>query len=104
MSKETSKPMLKEEPVLKEDLKGLRRFKADSIWFGENYETLKKQYANEQDQFIAVNDKKVIDHDYNLDKLIERLKKQFGRDTLGSLLIKLVTKEKITYVFPEQIR
>jgi len=39
-------------------------------WFYSNYEELKRDF---NDQYVAVKDKRQIDNDYNLEKLVKRL-------------------------------
>lgn len=38
-------------------------------WFYSNYDQLKRDY----DKYVAVKDKRQIDHDYNLERLVKRL-------------------------------
>ena len=39
-------------------------------WFYSNYGELKREYDN---QYVAVKDKRRIDNDYNLERLVKRL-------------------------------
>lgn len=52
------------------DLDRLERLHDNFDWFYLNYHYLKKDY---KDQFIAVKDKKQIDNDKDLSKLVKRL-------------------------------
>lgn len=48
----------------------LQRIRDNFIWFYSNYEHLKKIQKH---QFVAIKDKKQIDNDNDLDRLIRRL-------------------------------
>lgn len=52
------------------ELDRLQRLRDNFIWFYSNYDHLKKYYKN---QFVAVKDKKQIDNDNDLDRLVKRL-------------------------------
>ena len=47
-----------------------------SRWIREHYEELKKTF---KDEWIAVMDGKVIDHDKDLARLVERLRKKYPK-------------------------
>ena len=49
----------------------LSDFQRNNRWISENYDNLKKQYNN---QWIAVQNNAVVDHDPDLKKLVKRLK------------------------------
>lgn len=53
------------------ELDRLQRLRDNFIWFYSNYDHLKKDYKN---QFVAVKDKKQIDNDNDLDRLVKRLR------------------------------
>jgi hypothetical protein len=46
------------------------KLKENFEWFYSNYEELKRDYSNE---YVAVRDKRQIDHDYDLERLVKRL-------------------------------
>jgi hypothetical protein len=46
------------------------KLKDNFDWFYSNYGELKRKY---DDQYVAVKDKRQIDNDYNLEKLVKRL-------------------------------
>lgn len=48
----------------------LQRMRDNFIWFYSNYEHLKKNYKH---QFVAIKDRKQIDNDNDLDRLVRRL-------------------------------
>ncbi len=52
------------------DLDRLQRLQDNLIWFYSNYEYLIKNYKH---QFVAIKDKKQIDNDSDLDRLVRRL-------------------------------
>jgi hypothetical protein len=53
------------------ELEKLRELKDDYKWLYSNYEVFKKVYKN---QFLAVKDEEQLDHDINLERLLQRLK------------------------------
>ncbi len=56
---------------MENELKLLKEFEADSVWVKSHKGDLRDEYAN---QFVAVRDRKVIESDENLEKLIDKLK------------------------------
>ena len=52
------------------DFVKFEKLKDNFNWFYSNYEELKRDYNN---QYVAVRDKRQIDHDYNLERLVKRL-------------------------------
>jgi len=57
-------------------LHALSIYGENSRWIREYYEELKKTF---KDEWIAVMDGKVIDHDKDLVKLVERLRKKYPK-------------------------
>jgi hypothetical protein len=51
----------------------LLNYEDNAKWLSKNYARLKKKF---NDEWVAVLDKKVIDHDADLAKLVNRLKQQ----------------------------
>ncbi|MGH7599108.1 MAG: DUF5678 domain-containing protein [bacterium] len=73
----------------------LDHFEADTIWFDQHYDKLKEQYP---DQFVAVYGKIVVDHGKNLDILMKRLRKKYGKET-GDIVVEFIpTEEEILVV------
>ena len=60
----------------------------DMKWFLSNYDKLVKNYDG---LFVAVYERRVIDSDGNLDRLVERV---FGRWPLERVIIEYVSKER----------
>ncbi|MDQ4074515.1 MAG: DUF5678 domain-containing protein [Thermoproteota archaeon] len=52
----------------------LEQYKENLNWFNSNYNFLVHRYNN---QYVAINNNKIIDFDRYLDKLIERLKANY---------------------------
>lgn len=52
----------------------LTQFEEDEKWISENYENLKQEFP---DEYIAVFQKKVIDHDKDISRLSARLKANY---------------------------
>ncbi len=59
------------ESLMNKDLDSLQKIKDNFDWFYLNYTNFKKYYKN---QYVAVKDKKFLDNDANLDRLVKRLK------------------------------
>lgn len=62
------------------DLEKLQKLKENLDWFDSNYKIFKKDYKN---QFVAVKDKRLLDNDINLDRLIKRLKLKDYNDSIA---------------------
>jgi hypothetical protein len=75
-------------------LEGLRNFQADSIWFDQQYEELKRKY---KDEWVAVFHKQVIDHDKKLNALLQRLRKSYFQD-VGDMVIEFVSPEEVNLI------
>lgn len=66
-------------------------------WFDSNYTNLKNYYLYE---FVAIYDKKVIDHDPILNKLLERLRGRKGyQQDLGSWVFAYIQHEESRFIF-----
>jgi len=61
-------------------------------WFEENYATLVEKFDK---KFVAIYNQTVVDSDYDLDRLIERIEASFP---LEKVSIEYVTKEKIQLI------
>jgi hypothetical protein len=75
-------------------LEKLQNFQADSIWFDQHYEDLKKKYKEE---WVAVFNKQVIDHGKNLKALLRRLSKNYPHDS-GDVVVEFVTLEEVNLI------
>ena len=62
------------------DLEKLQKLKENLDWFDSNYKIFKKDYKN---QFVAVKDKRFLDNDINLDRLVKRLKLKDYNDSIA---------------------
>ena len=76
----------------------LSDFQRNNRWISENYDHLKKQYNN---QWVAVLNNAVVDHDPDLKKLVKRLKTQHSND-YGQIAVEYVTSEELDS-FPEDL-
>lgn len=79
--------------MLTPELKKLRRFDKDLLWFQENYETLKEQYKGE---YVAVKNKRIIDHNPDLTTLLDRLKEK--DEDPSSLVIEFISEKKVQLI------
>ena len=62
------------------DREKLQKLKENLDWFDSNYKIFKKDYKN---QFVAVKDKRLLDNDINLDRLVKRLKLKDYNDSIA---------------------
>lgn len=67
----------------------LREFDRDTVWFRKNMVRFRKRYPNE---FVAVRKKRLVDHDPDLQSLIQRLTKEYK--DLRPFVIEFVGTEK----------
>jgi len=61
-------------------------------WFIENYEKLVKEFDSE---FVAIYEQKVVDHDKELSKLMERIREKYPKK---NVFIDFVSSEKLTLI------
>ena len=71
--------------------KSLRTYAENMSWFREHYAELKKEHAN---QFVAIDSGRVIDSDYNPDRLIKRLKELYGQ-VATTFAIEYIAKDNL---------
>ena len=77
---------------LKTDL--LRKFEEDMRWLETHYEGLKGEFKEE---WVAIYKKRVMDHDRNLESLVERLKAKYPED-FRNFVIEFLTGEKVELI------
>jgi len=61
-------------------------------WFEENYDVLVEKFDR---RFVAICDQRVVDSDYDLDELIERVEDNFPLERVS---IEYVSKDKIQLI------
>jgi hypothetical protein len=69
----------------------LSEFQRNNRWIIENYDTLKTQY---NDQWVAVLNKDILDHDSDLKKLVNRLKTQHSK-VYSQIAVEYITPEAL---------
>mgnify|MGYP000144318968 CR=1 FL=1 len=74
-------------------LRMLSRYGDNVRWIRENYEELKKFF---KDEWVAVLDKKVIDHDRDLSRLVRRLREK--RLNYGEIAIEYIATREIELI------
>ena len=79
--------------MLTEEIRKLRKFDEDLEWFQRNYEKLKKEYKGE---YVAVKNRKIIDHDKDARMLLGRLKQKYNN--ISSLVVEYISEHKVEYV------
>jgi len=79
--------------IYNKELEKLKQFKKDVEWFQNNYTKLKKSYKN---QYAAIKDETLLDHDKDLNLLINRLKTKY-EDT-NSIVVEYINGKKEVYV------
>jgi hypothetical protein len=72
----------------------LLNYEDNAKWLSNNYERLKKKY---NDEWVAVLDKKVIDHDADLAKLVKRLKQQHLK-VYNQIAVEYVTTKEVNLI------
>ena len=70
--------------------KVLKQYKENLNWFNYNYAVLRNRYLN---RYVAINDKKIVESDRALDKLLERLKTNY-HDSWYRFAIEFVDEEE----------
>ena len=81
------------EATIVSDKDRFKAFHQNMEWFRDHYPELKKKYA---DEFVAVNNQRVVDSDADSYKLIHRLRKQYG--DLRSCAIEHVDDGKVELI------
>lgn len=72
----------------------LREFEENMDWLNKHYEKLKKEYP---ENYVAVFNRKVVDHDSNLNTLMKRIETNYpGQDS--KIAVKYVTAKKIELI------
>ena len=77
--------VMKEKGIEKEDLDTLAN---NTVWLVTNYDKLKEKYP---DEYVAVNGKRLVDHDQSMSSLLERLKSKYNKT--NHFAIEFVSKE-----------
>lgn len=68
----------------------LKQFEEDMNWINEHYEELKQNYS---EQYVAVHNRTVVDHDKEIKNLMARLREKY-RERASSLAIEFITAKK----------
>ncbi len=72
----------------------LSRAEENAVWLSKNYEKMKKEYNN---QWVAVLETKVVDHDSNFDRILKRVKQKFGTQ-FDEISLDYVTTEEMNFI------
>ena len=72
----------------------LSRYEENAKWISKHYEKLKPKY---RDEWIAVLNGAIVDHDHKLSKLVERLRKKYP-ENYDEIAVEYVTTEEIELV------
>jgi len=72
----------------------LEEFEQDMRWIDQHYDELKKSYS---EQFVAVHEQEVVDSDPELERLMDRLDKRYGKRA-GRIAVKYITKNKVELI------
>ena len=76
----------------------LSRFEGNNRWISENYDNLKAQYNN---QWVAVLNNAVVDHDPDLKKLVKRLKAEHSK-VYSQIAVEYVTYEELDLILKQK--
>lgn len=66
----------------------------NKLWLSERMDRLRKEYP---DEYVAVDQGKIVGHDKNLAKLMKRLRRQFGKH-IDHIAIDFVSAKKIELI------
>jgi len=81
-------------PVLiAQQKKEFKQFERNMKWFQDNYDKLRDLYA---DEFVAINNNKVIMHNKDARSLIRSLRDKYV--DIGAFVIEFVSKEKLELI------
>ena len=72
----------------------LSDFEANAKWLRKNYDKLKKKFNNE---WVAVLDETVLDHDTDLERLVKRLKSKHNK-VYNQIAVEFVTTEELDLI------
>ena len=72
----------------------LLNYEDNAKWLSKNYAKLKDKF---NDEWVAVLDKTVIDHDSDLVKLVKRLKQQHSKD-YNKIAVEYVTDKELNLI------
>jgi len=72
----------------------LSKYEENVKWLSQRYDELKQKY---KDEWVAVMNRSVIDHDKSLDRLVHRLRKNY-QEAYGEIAVEYVTKKEIDLI------
>jgi hypothetical protein len=72
----------------------LSRYEENVKWLSRHYDRLKMKY---KDEWVAVLNKTVVDHDRELARLVERLRKKYP-DAYSEIAVEYVTVREIELI------
>lgn len=72
----------------------LSNLEQNTKWLSENYDALQKEFDNE---WVAVLNRTVIDHDHELKKLVKRLRTKHS-SVYNQIAVEYVTTEKVDLI------
>jgi len=79
---------------MKAVLQMLSTYEENTKWLNQHYDELKQKY---DDEWVAVVNKSVIDHDRDLNRLVDRLRKGYS-ETYSQIAVEYVTKREIDLI------
>jgi len=72
----------------------LSRYEENVRWLSRHYEKMKEKY---RDEWVAVLNKAVVDHDRELARLVERLRERYS-DAYNEIAVEYVTAKEIELI------
>jgi hypothetical protein len=82
------------ETMMESTVELLSNLEGNAKWISANYERLKKHYKN---QWIAVLNKSVTDHDTDFNELVKRLKSRFPQK-YNEIALEYITNEELNLI------
>lgn len=72
----------------------LSRYEENAKWISRHYEELKKKF---RDEWVAVLNGAIVDHDRELNELVRRLRKKYPKD-YNEVAVEYVTAKEIELI------
>ena len=72
----------------------IKKFEENSRWFSRHYDELSRKYP---DEYVAVYNCRIVDHDRDLDRLISRINRKY-KDSSRVIAVEFVSSRKVELI------
>ncbi|MCS4541660.1 MAG: DUF5678 domain-containing protein [Euryarchaeota archaeon] len=72
----------------------LSKYQGNATWISQHYSDLKKKY---KDEWVAVSNARVIDHDKDLSSLVDRLEKKYPK-LYNQIAVEYIARKEIDLI------